>query len=144
MKLSTWWLPQTSGTHIRESRWFKSMYTLQGKIWLTRHTLSTLSPHIVLDNTYLTWSTYSSLSWVTDKFGQISLSQEKGIPDYIPNTPAGRSLGPHLVSLPLTASEPVGLGQDSVNDKLPGLLDPYTSMRLIRLILAHGGQPIGP
>jgi hypothetical protein len=31
VKLSTWWLPQTSGTHIRESRRFESMYTLQEK-----------------------------------------------------------------------------------------------------------------
>jgi hypothetical protein len=26
-----WWLSQTSGTHICDSGWFKSMYTLQGK-----------------------------------------------------------------------------------------------------------------
>jgi hypothetical protein len=31
------WRPQTSGTHIWESRWFESMYTLQGKIWYTWH-----------------------------------------------------------------------------------------------------------
>jgi hypothetical protein len=37
-----WWLTQTSSTHIRESRRFESMYTLQGKTRLTRHMLSTL------------------------------------------------------------------------------------------------------
>jgi hypothetical protein len=45
------WLPQTSGTHIRESRRFKSMYTLQGKTWSIRHTLSTLNPRRVPDHT---------------------------------------------------------------------------------------------
>jgi hypothetical protein len=68
-----WWLPQTSGTHIRESRWFESMYTLQEKTRPTRHTLSTLDPCMVIDHTYLTWSTYSNLSWVIDKFGWIPL-----------------------------------------------------------------------
>jgi hypothetical protein len=48
-------------THIRESRRFESMYTLQGKTQPTRHMLSTLSPHMVQDRTYLTWSTYSNL-----------------------------------------------------------------------------------
>jgi hypothetical protein len=51
MKLSTWWLPQTSGTHIRESRWFKLMYTLQGKTQSTRHKLSTLDPRRVPGHT---------------------------------------------------------------------------------------------
>jgi hypothetical protein len=46
-----WWLPQISGTHIRESRRFESMYTLQGKIRSTHHTLFTLDPRIVPDHT---------------------------------------------------------------------------------------------
>jgi hypothetical protein len=58
-----WWLPQTSGTHIWEPRWFESIYTLQEKTWPTCHTLLTLSPHMALDHTYLTWSTYSNISW---------------------------------------------------------------------------------
>jgi hypothetical protein len=70
-------LTQTSGTHIRESRWFESRYTLQGKIWPTRHTLSTLSLHIVLDHTYPMWSMYSNLSWVVDRFGRITLFSRK-------------------------------------------------------------------
>jgi hypothetical protein len=53
-------------------------------------------------------------------------------------------VGPRLVSLPLTASEAVGLIQDPVDDKLLGLLDPYTSMRSIHSILSHGAQPIDP
>jgi hypothetical protein len=51
VKLSTWWQPQINDTHIRESRWFESMYTLQGKTWSTRHTLSTVDSRMVLDHT---------------------------------------------------------------------------------------------
>jgi hypothetical protein len=50
-------------THIRESRRFESMYTLQGKTRPTRHTLSMLSPCKVYDHTYLMWSTYINLSY---------------------------------------------------------------------------------
>jgi hypothetical protein len=49
-------------THIRESRRFESMYTLQEKIRPTRYTLSMLGPHMVQDHTYLTWSTYTNPS----------------------------------------------------------------------------------
>jgi hypothetical protein len=57
---------------------------------------------------------------------------------------ADRSMGPQLVSLSLTASEAVGLSQASIDDKLLGLLGPYTSMRSVRSILTHRGQLIGP
>jgi hypothetical protein len=67
-------------THIRESRRFKSMYTLQGKTRLTRYTFPTLSPRMVQDHTYLPWSTYSSHSRDADRFEQIPLLQEKGLP----------------------------------------------------------------
>jgi hypothetical protein len=70
--------------------------------------------------------------------------RETRIPDYIPNTSADRSAGLHPVSLPLTTSEAVGLSQTSVDNKLLGLLGPYTSMRLVRSIHARGGQHIGP
>jgi hypothetical protein len=50
-------------THIPESRRFESMYTLQEKTQPTRHTLSTLSPRMVYDHTYLTRFTYSNLSY---------------------------------------------------------------------------------
>jgi hypothetical protein len=53
-------------------------------------------------------------------------------------------MGPHLVSLPLIASEAVDLSQASVDDKLLGLLSPYISMRSTCSILARGGQPISP
>jgi hypothetical protein len=100
VKLATWWLPQTRDAHIRESRWFESMYTLQGKTRSTRHTHPTLSPRMVPDHTYLTWSTHSNLSWVTDRFERITLLLRKRAPDTIPHMPADRSMGPYLISLP--------------------------------------------
>jgi hypothetical protein len=39
------------------------MYILQGKNQPTRHTFSILNPRMVHDHTYLTWSTYSNLSY---------------------------------------------------------------------------------
>jgi hypothetical protein len=86
VKLSTWWLSQTSDTHIRESRRFKSIYTLQGKTRSTWHTHPTLSLCMVSDHTYLTWSTHDNLSWVTDRFGRISLLLRKRAPDTILST----------------------------------------------------------
>jgi hypothetical protein len=86
-------------THIRESRRFKSMYTLQGKTRPTRHVRF---PH---QSTYVwrmlppggpyTWQPSMShrQSWTE------SLLPRKGAPDTIPNTPADRSVGPYPVSL---------------------------------------------
>jgi hypothetical protein len=48
-------------------------------------------------------------------------------------------MGPHLVSLPLSTKEVVGLSQASVDDKLLGLLGPYTSMLSVCSILALAG-----
>jgi hypothetical protein len=53
-------------------------------------------------------------------------------------------MGHHPVSLPLTVSEAVDLNQDSIDDRLLGLLGTYTSMRSVHSILARVGQPIGP
>jgi hypothetical protein len=100
IKMSMWWLPQTSGTHIRESRRFESMYTLQGKTRPTRHTYPTLSPCMVPEHTYPTWSTHSNLLWVADRFGRIPLLLRKMALDTILSTPVDRSAGPYPVSLP--------------------------------------------
>jgi hypothetical protein len=100
VKLSTWWLPQTSGTHIRESRRFKSIYTLQGRTRPTCHTHPPLSLCMVSDHTYLTWSTHDNLSWVTDRFGWIPLLLRKRAPDTILSTQADRSADPCPISLP--------------------------------------------
>jgi hypothetical protein len=61
------------------------MYTMQGKTQPTHQTHPTLSPCIVLDHTYLTWSTHSNLSWVIDRFGHIPLlSRKKRLPTQSP------------------------------------------------------------
>jgi hypothetical protein len=99
IKLSTWWLPQTSSTHIRESRWFELMYTLQGKTRSTHHTHPTLSPRMVPNHMYLTWSRHSNPLRVADRFRQISLLPRKRAPDTISSTPVDRSVGPYPISL---------------------------------------------
>jgi hypothetical protein len=100
VKLSTWWLPQTSGTHIWKSRRFESMYTLQGKIWPTRHMHPTLSPRMVPDHTYLTWSMHSNLSRSHQQRWIEPLILRKKAPDTIHTTMANRSVGLYSVSLP--------------------------------------------
>jgi hypothetical protein len=55
------------------------MYTLQEKTQLTHHTLSTLSPHMALDHTYLMWSTYSNFREVTNRFEQVNYPREEGL-----------------------------------------------------------------
>jgi hypothetical protein len=57
---------------------------------------------------------------------------------------AGQSTDPYPAYSPTTANEVVEKRHASVDDRLLDLLDPYTSMRSVRSILAHGGQLIGP
>jgi hypothetical protein len=66
---------------------------------------------MVLDHTYLTRSTHRNLSLANDRVGQNHYSREKGIPDYIPSTPADRYVSPHLVSLLLSTKEVVEKGK---------------------------------
>jgi hypothetical protein len=87
-------------THIRESRRFESMYTLQGKTRLTRHVRfphqSTYAWRTLPTGGSCTWqpSTSHRQSWTE------SLLLRKRAPDTIPSTPADRSAGPYPVSLP--------------------------------------------
>jgi hypothetical protein len=67
--------------HVRESRWFKTIYTLQEKTRPTHHTLSTLGLRMALDHTYLTWSTYSNLSWGCQQGWTDALLPRKNAPD---------------------------------------------------------------
>jgi hypothetical protein len=96
-------------THIWESQRFELMYILQGKTQPTHHTVSTLSPCMVQDHMYLTWSTYSNLLWDVDRFGRIPLSREKGLP-----TQSSFSLEP--------TNQAVGVSEAPVGDQLLGLL----------------------
>jgi hypothetical protein len=101
------------------------MYTLQGKTRPTHHTLSTLGPHMALNHTYLTWSTYNTISRVTNRFGRIPLLlRKKGTRHNSQHTdrPIHGSV-PSFSHKP--TNEAVSLSQASVKDKLLGLLDPY-------------------
>jgi hypothetical protein len=103
-----------------------------------------LSPRMVPDHTYLTRLAHSNLSLANDRVGQSHYSREKGIPDYIPSTPADRSAGPHPVSLPLSTKEVVEKA------KLLSIVGYWayrahiTDMQSVRSIFTHGGQLIGP
>jgi hypothetical protein len=112
-------------THIRESRWFESMHTLQGKpdqhATHISHSVHVWSQTIRISHDQRIATFYES---------PIDLDRshyfwEKGIPDYIPSTSADWSVGPHLVSLLLSTKEVVGLSQASVGGKLLGLPGPY-------------------
>jgi hypothetical protein len=128
-------------THIRESRRFESMYTLQGKTRPTHHTLPTLSPRMFQYHMYLMWSTYSNPSRDADRFGQIPLLPRKGASDTIHSTPADRSVGPYLVSL---LSQPMKQGHKPSScqwppTRLTGPISP-TCDRYIQYLLA-GANP---
>jgi hypothetical protein len=100
VRLSTWWLPQTSGTHIWESRWFELMYILLGKIWPIRHTHPTLSPRMVPDHTYLKRSTHSNLLWSHQHICTDPLPLRRRAPDTIHSSMVVWSAGPYPASLP--------------------------------------------
>jgi hypothetical protein len=131
-------------THIRESRWFESMYTLQGKTWPTHNKLSTLSLHMVQHHTYLTWSTYSNLSCHRQQRWTEPLLPRKMAPNTIHSMMADRSTYLYPV---LSWASPGSSGGKATLWwwQITRLTRPInTSMRSVRSILARGGQPIGP
>jgi hypothetical protein len=100
------------------------MYTLQGKTRPTRHTSSTLSPHMVQDHTYLTRSTHSNPSRDTNSVGQSHCSWEKGL--------STQSIARWLIDLWVytqflsRASQwSSGESQTAVDSRLRGLPGPY-------------------
>jgi hypothetical protein len=102
------------------------MYTLQGKTLPTRHTLS---PRMVHDHTYLTWSTYSNLSYGRQQIWTDPLHPRRRAPDTTHSTTAVRS-GPYLASL---QQQPKSSGEKStyVDNWLIGLPGPYISPHAI-------------
>jgi hypothetical protein len=86
-------------THIRESRRFESMYTLQRKTRPIRHTLSMLGPRMAFNHTYLKWSTYSNLSWSHQQIWTDPLLLRIRAPDITPS-PIEWSTDPYPASLP--------------------------------------------
>jgi hypothetical protein len=100
------------------------MYILQGKTQPTRHTLSTLSPRMVHDHMYLTWSTYSNLSYRHQQVWTDPLYPRRRALDTIHNTTVVRSVGPYPASLP---QQPKSNGEKStpVDNWLLGLTGSY-------------------
>jgi hypothetical protein len=130
-------------THIWESRRFESMYTLQGKTRPTRHTLSTLSMHMVQDHTYLIWSIYSNLLWDTDRFERIPQLPRKGLPT---QSTAHRLTDPRVRTKFLSWANQWSSRRKPSSCRWPTTQltgSTNTSMRSVRSILARGGQPIG-
>jgi hypothetical protein len=112
-------------THIWESWWFESMYTLQGKTRPTRHVRfphqSTYARHTLPVGGPRTWQHFTShrQSWA----GPLLL--RKRAPDIIHSVSADRSMGPYPVSLPSQPMKQWGQSQASISDRLLGLLGPY-------------------
>jgi hypothetical protein len=100
------------------------MYTLQEKIQPTCHTLSMLSLCMVHDHTYLTWSTYSNLSYSHQQIWTDPLHPRIRAPDTIHSTTAIRSAGPYPASLP-QQSKSSGEKSTPVDNRLLGLPGPY-------------------
>jgi hypothetical protein len=76
------------------------MYTLQGKIRPTHHTLSMLSSRMTLNHTYLTHSGYSNLSHSRQQIWTDSLPSRRRAPDPIHSMMADWSTGLYPASLP--------------------------------------------
>jgi hypothetical protein len=72
--------------------------------------LSTLSPRMVHDHTYLTWSTYRNLSYHHQQIWTYPLQLRRRAPDTIHNTMAIRSVGLYAASLP---QQPKSSGEKS-------------------------------
>jgi hypothetical protein len=86
------------------------MYTLQGKIQLTRYTFSTLIPRMIHDHMYLTWSTYSNLSYRRQQIWTDPLHPRRRAFDIIHSMTTIRSTGPYPASLP---QQPKSSGEKS-------------------------------
>jgi hypothetical protein len=103
-------------THIRELRWFESMYTLQGKSDTHDTYASHASPRTSL--VCFLWKVYvrgNLLRW-PNRVGWILLLLRKSAPDYIFSTSTDQSVGPAPVSLPTTTIEAIALSQASVDE----------------------------
>jgi hypothetical protein len=119
------------------------MYTLQGKTQPTHYTLSTLSPCMVHDHTYLAWSTYSNLSYSHQQIWTDPLHPRRRAPDTIHSTTAIRSVGLYPASLP---QQPKRSGEKSSScwqptTRLTGPIS-LTCDRYVQYLLAGGNRMI--
>jgi hypothetical protein len=124
VKLSMWWLPQISGTHIRESRWFELMYTLQGKS--DQHATHIPRSVCVWSQTIrISCATHSNLSRSRPQSWAVPLLLRKRAPDTIHSTPTDWSMSPYPVSLSSQPMKQWGQIQHCVDGHLVGLPSPY-------------------
>jgi hypothetical protein len=131
-------------THIRESWWFESIYTMQGKTQLTRHVRfslqSTYARHTLLTGGPRTWQPFISRQqcW-TD-----TTAPEKKVLLTPPLSPAEWSVVlPQFLSQPSQWSSRL---KPSICWRQTTRLTRHinTSMRSVRSIFALGYQPLGP
>jgi hypothetical protein len=117
-------LPQTSGYSYSRVAAIQNDVHPAGETQPTRHTLSTLSQHMVHDHTYLMWSTYSNISYSCQQIWTDSLHPRRRAPDTIHSTTTVRSTGPYPSSLP---QQPNSSGEKStpVGNWLLGLPGSY-------------------
>jgi hypothetical protein len=117
--------------------------TMQGKTRPTCHTLFTLSPHMVQDHTYLTWFTYSNLSYSRQQIWTYPLHPRRRAPDTIHNTTAIQSTGPYPASLP---QYPKSSGEKSSScwqptTRLTGPISPACD-RYVQYLLAGANRTV--
>jgi hypothetical protein len=119
------------------------MYTLQGKTRSTRHTLSTLSPRMVHNHTYLTRSAYSNLSYSYQQIWTDPLHPRRRAPDTIHSTMTIWSAGSYPTSLP---RQPKSSGEKSSScwqptTRLTGPISP-TCDRYVQYLLARANRMV--
>jgi hypothetical protein len=78
------------------------------------------------------------------KLNRVTTSEEKRTIDFIPSTPADRSVGPHLVSFQVSTKEVVEKVKHLSVAGCYAYWAHITDMQSVRSILAHGDQPIAP
>jgi hypothetical protein len=113
-------------THIRESRRFESMYTLQGKTWSTWHVRfprqSTYATRMLPADGPNTWQhfTLTQQSWIDSLLSRKSASDSTSQPSWV-------ARGTRLSFSPNTTIEAVRLSQTSVYEKATRLTGPISS-----------------
>jgi hypothetical protein len=124
---------------ISESRGDSNWCTpCRGK--LDQHvTLSTLSPRMVYDHTYLMQSTYCNISYSRQHIWTDPLHPRRMSPDTIHSTPTDRSVGPYPASLPQQSMEQWEKVKLQLTSDYYAYRSHITDMRSVRSILAHGG-----
>jgi hypothetical protein len=119
-----WKLTQTSGYSYPRVTAIRIDVHPKGETQPTRHTLFTLSPRMVHDHTYLTWSTYSNLSYSRQLIWTDLLHPRRRASDIIHSTTVIRFVGSYPASLSQQAKSS-GEKSTPVDNWLLDLSSPY-------------------